>query len=89
MGSLRLGQPRTATHLPEVIRLRVLSPLVVVNASTRPRGFVTIPVGSIIEIADRLHGPGMVRIRVGDEIFFALAQEIEKHTERLEGSTDA
>jgi hypothetical protein len=62
--------------------------LVAVNASTRPREFVTIPPGSIIEIADRIHRPGMVHVRIGDQTLFAASQDIEKNTEPVEeGST--
>jgi len=73
--------------LPDVVRLRVVSPLLAMNTSTRPREFVTVPAGSIIEISDRIHGPGMVRIRVGDQTLFAASRDIEKHTEPVERST--
>jgi hypothetical protein len=73
----------------EVIRLRVVSPLVGLNTSTRPREFVTLPPGSIIEVADRIHGPGMVRMRVGDQTLFTASQEIEKNTEPVEGSMES
>ena len=73
--------------MPEVVRLRVVSPLVALNTST-PREFVTIPPGSIIEIADRIYGPGLVRIQVENQILSALVQDIEKHTEPLQGSSN-
>jgi hypothetical protein len=63
----------------------MVSPLVALNTSA-PREFVTIPPESIIEIADSIHRPGMVRIKLGDQIFFAVGQDIEKHTEPVEGS---
>jgi len=65
----------------------VVSALVALNSATRPREFVTVPPGSIIEIADRIHEPGIVRVRIGDQTLFVASQDIEKNTEPEEGTT--
>jgi len=63
-----------------VVRHRVASPILM---TTKARGFVTIPVGSIIETSDSLDEPGLHSVRFGDEELFAFTRDIEERSERI------
>jgi hypothetical protein len=70
--------------MPFVVRYRVVSPIVTIKA----RGFLTLPVGSIIETSDSLEEPGLHSVRFGDEELFAFTRDIEERTERIEPSAE-
>jgi hypothetical protein len=67
-----------------VIRHRVVSPILTLKA----RGFLTLPVGSIIETSDSLDDPGLHSVRVGEEELFAFTRDIEERTERIEPTAE-
>ena len=62
-----------------VVRRRVVSPIL----ATKARGFVTLPVGSIIETSDSLDEPGLHSIKLGNEELFAFTRDIEERSERI------
>ena len=63
-----------------VVRRRVVSPIL----ATKARGFVTLPVGSIIETSDSLDEPGLHSIKLGNEELFAFTRDIEERSERID-----
>ena len=63
-----------------VVRRRVVSPIL----ATKARGFVTLPVGSIIETSDSLDEPGLHSIKLGNEELFAFTRDIEERSEPID-----
>jgi hypothetical protein len=68
------------------VRHRVFSPIL---TTTKARGFVTIPVGSIIETSDNMHEPGLHSIRLADEELFAFAPDIQERSERIDSPAES
>ena len=64
-----------------VVRHRVFSPIL---TTTKARGFVTIPAGSIVETSDDMYEPGLHSIRLGNEELFAFTRDIEERSERID-----
>jgi hypothetical protein len=60
-----------------------VSPLLTTN---KARGFVILPVGSIIETSDNLDEPGLHSVKFGGEELFAFTRDIEERTEPIEPS---
>jgi hypothetical protein len=72
--------------MPSVVRHRVFSPIL---TTTKARGFVTLPSGSIIETSDCLDEPGLHSIRLGNEELFAFTRDIEERSERIDSSAES
>jgi hypothetical protein len=72
--------------MPSVVRFRVVSPIL---TTTKARGFVTLPVGCIIETAESLDEPGLRSIRLGDEELFAFTRDIEERSELIGTSPES
>ena len=72
--------------MPSVVRHRVVSPILTTNKAL---GFVTLPVGSIIETADSLDEPGLRFIRLGNEELFAFTRDIEERSELISVSAES
>ena len=71
--------------MPFVVRFRVVSPML----ATKARGFVTLPVGSIIETSDSLDEPGLRSVKFGNEELFAFTRDIEERSERIDSSAES
>ena len=66
--------------MPSLVRRRVLSPILTTNKN----GFVTVPVGSIIEMPENLQDPGLNSITVQGEQLLAFMRDIEERTEHVD-----
>jgi hypothetical protein len=71
--------------MPSFARHRVVSPILTTN---KARGFLTLPVGSIIEVSDSLDEPGLHSVRFGAEELFAFTRDIEERTEQIDPSAE-
>lgn len=63
---------------------RVVSSFVAVTNPERSRGsFATVPSGAIIEADSDLEEPGLIEIRLRDQILWAFARDIQERSEKL------
>ena len=69
--------------MPLAVLLRVKSSILAVPMA-RHHGFVTIPVGSMIETADDLSHPGFRRVTFDDRELLVFARDIRERTERID-----
>jgi hypothetical protein len=53
-----------------------------------PRGFVTLPAGSVIEASDSLDEPGPHSVRFGNDELFAFTRDIDERAELMGGSAE-
>ena len=66
-----------------IARFRVLSPFVAFHTVATNKPLLTVPVGSIVEIRQEVHSPGLFEIRVNDQPLFAFMRDIEECTEPM------
>jgi len=69
--------------MPSIVR-RLVSPII----ATKARGFVTLPVGSIIEAPDSLEEPGLRSVRFGGEEIFTFTRDIQERTEPVNAAPE-
>jgi len=69
--------------MPSTAR-RLVSPIL----ATKARGFVMLPVGSIIEAPDSLEEPGLRSVRFGDEEIFTFTRDIQERTEPVSAAPE-
>ena len=63
---------------------RVMNSFVAVTSPERSRGtFTTVPSGAIIETNSDLQDPGLIEIRLRDQILWAFTRDIQERSEKL------
>ena len=65
------------------MHLRVTSPLLAIPTASR-HGFVTIPVGSIIEMCDVLAEPGFHPVKFNGQELLVFARDIRERTQTID-----
>ena len=66
-----------------ITRFRVLSSFVAFHTVVTNKQFLTVPVGSIIEIREEFHSPGLFEIRLNDQPLLAFMRDIDECTEPM------
>ena len=63
---------------------RVLNAFVAVTSPERSRGtFTTVPTGAIIETDSDLHEPGLIEIKLRDQILWAFTRDVQERAQKL------
>jgi hypothetical protein len=68
-----------------VLNLRVISPFLAMRESNQSPAFLTVPKGAIVETSNELHQPGLVLIKLADQLLFAFMRDLRESAEPLDG----
>ena len=68
-----------------VLNLRVIFPFLAMRESSLSPAFITIPKGAVVETSNELHQPGLVLIRLADQLLFAFMRDLRENAEPLDG----
>src|ERR1700693_87339 len=66
-----------------VLNLRVTSPFLAMRESSLSPAFLTVPKGAIVQTSNELHQPGLVLIRLEDQLLFAFMRDLRESAEPL------
>ena len=67
-----------------VLNLRVISPFLAMRESSLSPAFVTVPKGAVVETSNELHQPGLVLIKLADQLLFAFIRDLRESAEPLD-----
>lgn len=62
---------------------KVVSPFLAVRKANQPRGFVTVPMGAIIEVSGVPPEPGLMAVKLGNEDLLVFTRDIRDRSEPL------
>ena len=68
-----------------VLNLRVISSFLAMRESSLSPAFITVPKGAVVETSNELHQPGLVLIKLADQLLFAFMRDLRESAEPLDG----
>jgi hypothetical protein len=69
-----------------VFQFRVVSPFLAMRESSVSPAFLTVPKGAILETFNELHQPGLVLIKLADQMLFAFIRDLRESAEPFDGA---
>ena len=64
-----------------VLNLRVISPFLAMRESNQSPAFLTVPKGAVVETSYELDQPGLVQIKLGNQLLLAFRRDLRESAE--------
>jgi hypothetical protein len=73
-------------YVVQTLNLRVTSPFLAMRQSNLSPAFFTVPEGSVVETSYELHQPGLVLIKLADQLLFAFMRDLRESAEPVDNA---